>query len=304
MIYTADYTLEIRRIVLENEVNKVYICKDKRSENGLFYTCICVQHPLLQKEILAALMKGKLFTTNGDYKGHFIYESTLNLLFLYHKEQLMQTYMDLYIDSFKKKKLLCKNLVGACQALDVEGYWLALLLNPSCINLNFDGSVYFNYFFDFRPFIHKNFIHKKLTETQGLQLLGTQVLDILADEHILSHAGGHYPKELYIFQKKLISGFKSYGEIYKYLNRLPDEIVEKKNFKDWIKIQKENFESGFQKYGLMIIMWLMMLIAGTCGFQVIKTRKEIQPVISETYKELYRIGNVMIQQEEEEERSK
>ncbi|WP_054741135.1 hypothetical protein [Cellulosilyticum ruminicola] len=172
MIYTADYTLEIRRVVLENEVNTVYICSDKRSLDRVLYTCICVSQMHLQKRILAEVMQGGLFKNNRDYKGHFIYEGTLNLLFTYQKEQLMQTYMDLYIDTFKKKKLLCKKLVGLCQTLEIDGRWLSLLLKPNCMNLNKDGSIYFNYFVDLRPLVYKN----NTSETLVFKLLGEQIL--------------------------------------------------------------------------------------------------------------------------------
>lgn len=292
MIVTTEHTLEIQRVVLENEVNSVYICKDKRKIDDLFYTCICIRNEKVQKKVIKMLMKEPGIRQNPDYVEHFIDEDKLNILFLYKEERILRHYIHLYNSSFIERKTLCKNIVAACQTRYLEGEYLALIMHPTCLNIREDGQIYFNYFLDFRQY--RRII---ISPPMALKILTQKLFTVLVDEYELICKKDVYPKALMVYQKKYEEGFETYGEIYRYLDLLPNQIEERdiiqriKELYQWLLIR-------VKKYALLMMLLGMLSMAFWFGFNLITNVH--QDKTTQVYKGLYQIGTVEVDREIEE----
>lgn len=84
MIPALGMELETVRTVLQNQVNDIYVCTDLSGETGVFYTVIAIRDAAVRKTVTEKLNTGRLFFSNQDFLGSFVYESRLNLVFRYY----------------------------------------------------------------------------------------------------------------------------------------------------------------------------------------------------------------------------
>lgn len=299
MIYGLGFSLEIVRIVLENEMNIIYVCKDKSSQSGLFYTCITIKEKQIQKEVLNFLIRQEEIKRSTDYIGNFVFEESLNLLFLYRKEKRLETYIEMYADSFEKRCYLCKRLVGSAQATQFPIEWLYMILSSNNINVNADGSIYFNYFLDFASLY-------KLKEIKGASFnkLAECLFIVLSKGYEKVYNPQKYPKDLRLFYKKMMmEGFDDFTEFYKYLNMMPRELEKEEGIGYWLKKTYVYFKKQAVVHGGTAIILILIIVTGIfCIDGIIKKNKEVEAFNQakasqiEPYKGLYDIGTVRVHQ--------
>lgn len=302
MIQVLGRSLEAVRIVIDNDINVVYVCKEGHGEE-LFYTLISIKDRDVQKNVLKLLTQDDSIKENKDYVGHFVLKDTLNLLFYYKKEQCLFTYLDLYGDSFKKQVYIAKTLINACVGTRLPYEIVHLLLDEKNINLNPEGTVYFNYFIDFKNF------NKLETSNQKLDVLAGIVFKILAKDYEEIYNVEKYPKDLRLFYKKLqADGFTTYNQLYKYTNLMPEYLEKEKGF--WYKLKRiiQRIQFQFKKYSFPVVLLIIVGITFLACFDAFKMRYEAKQEvvqkeeIKETYDGLYTIGTVEIQPIENEEK--
>ena len=164
MFPALEMELEIVRTVLHNEVNEVYVCKDLKKNTGVFYTLISIRDTKFRKIMAEKLNTERLFFSNNDFIGSFIYADRLNLVFRYYHENLLSLLGGVYLAEFKECKESALRLVAAYAQCGADAELGMLLLQDRNINITKEGEVYFNYFLDFSKF------RKEGTERNDLKL--------------------------------------------------------------------------------------------------------------------------------------
>lgn len=149
MFPALNMELEIVRTVLKNPVNDIYVCTDLRKNTGTFYTMVSIADPDCRRKVTEKLNTERLFFSNRDFIGSFIYENRLNLVFRYYHENLLSLLGGVYLVEFADCKRAALGLIAACAECGAGADMGVLLLNDRNINITREGEVQFNYFLDF-----------------------------------------------------------------------------------------------------------------------------------------------------------
>ena len=149
MFPALDMELEIVRTVLHTDVNDVYVCTDLKKNTGVFYTMVSVKGARYRKLVTEKLNTERLFFSNSDFVGSFVYEDRLNLVFRYYHENLLSLMGGVYLLEFTDCKKAAMNLIAAYAQCGADSEMGNLLLQDRNINISRDGEVQFNYFLDF-----------------------------------------------------------------------------------------------------------------------------------------------------------
>ena len=149
MFPALNMELEIVRTVLQNEVNDIYVCTDLLKDTGVFYTMISIRDTGCRKIMAEKLNTDRMFFSNRDFIGSFVYESRLNLVFRYYHENLLSLLGGVYLAEFTDCKRAALNLAAACAECGADPDLGMLLLDERNINVTRDGDIQFNYFLDF-----------------------------------------------------------------------------------------------------------------------------------------------------------
>lgn len=297
MIYALGCSLEIVRTVLRNATNDIYVCKEKSRQNGSLYTCIRIKKEEMQKEILNILANQQELLNNVDYVGSFVLEGTLNLLFLYHNERKLDAFLELYINSFELRCKVCKSLIGGCQTSGFPIEWIYLLLDSKNVNVNPDGSVYFNYFIDFECLYKVNEL-----SNASFNKLAESVFAILSKEYKHIYNIEKYPKELRLFHKKMTTDrFNSFNDFYKYLAVMPKELTREESLIYKLKKIYSLIKKLFDEYATRAAVIILVVAASVfCIKDIINRDKkaavfnEVSAAKAEPYKGVYDIGTVKV----------
>ena len=145
MIPALGMELETVRTVLQNQVNDIYVCTDLSGETGVFYTVIAIRDAAVRKTVTEKLNTGRLFFSNQDFLGSFVYESRLNLVFRYYHENLLSLLGGVYLAEFVQCKRAALNLIAACAESGADADLGILLLHDRNINVTRDGGIQFNW---------------------------------------------------------------------------------------------------------------------------------------------------------------
>ncbi len=256
MFPALDMELEIVRTVLHNEVNDVYVCKDLKKNTGVFYTMISIRDTKYRKIMAEKLNTERLFFSNNDFIGSFIYESCLNLVFRYYQESLLSLLGGVYLVTFAECKKSALQLVAAYAESGADAELGMLILQDQNTNITKDGEVYFNYFLDFSKF------QKEGTEKNDLKLLAEKVFEILE----LNYKGKydspeHYPDELRLFYLKMSTiGFSSIGHLIASIRNIPDELAETKGMIPWMKKNFRKIKSFFFQNSMATFLTILVIV--------------------------------------------
>ena len=231
MFPALNMELEIVRTVLKNQVNDIYVCTDTRKDTGVFYTMVSIHDKSCRKLVTEKLNTERLFFSNRDFIGSFIYENRLNLVFRYYHENLLSLLGSVYLAEFTDCKRAALGLIAACAECGAGPELGALLLNDRNINVTREGEVQFNYFLDFAE------LEEGLEEPAYLQLVAKKVFGVLE----LNYKGRYetpdsYPGDLRLFYMKLnTTGFSSLGHMIAAVRSMPDKPVEMRGLLWWIR---------------------------------------------------------------------
>ena len=135
MFPALNMELEIVRTVLMNPVNDIYVCTDLRKNTGTFYTMVSIADPDCRRKVTEKLNTERLFFSNRDFIGSFIYESRLNLVFRYYHENLLSLLGGVYLVEFADCKRAALGLIAACAECGAGADMGVLLLNDRNIIL-------------------------------------------------------------------------------------------------------------------------------------------------------------------------
>jgi hypothetical protein len=295
MIYALNRSFDIVRTVLSNKVNDIYVCKDADEQIGSFYTMITIKDDTMKKKFVALFTNEADIRTNNDYIGCFVLENCFNILFIYREERKLHSYLDVYSIPFDERKVICTQLVSSTVAAKLPAYMLCALLKPSNININKNKTIYFNYFIDFTVLSEEE-------EKNSYTYLGEVVFNILAKEYEHVYNINRYPKELRLFYKKLrTDGFNSFSQIYKYLNLLPEKLIDDKGL--WYRIKSFWWQTREQVKTYSFLFVIGIVIAITLlytmtelgkRFEAAEVMKQMQLENSNSYDGMYEIGTVKV----------
>lgn len=231
MFPALDMELEIVRTVLHTDVNDVYVCTDLKKNTGVFYTMVSVKGARYRKLVTEKLNTERLFFSNSDFVGSFVYENRLNLVFRYYHENLLSLMGGVYLLEFTDCKKAAMNLIAAYAQGGADSEMGNLLLQDRNINVTREGDVQFNYFLDFST------LKTEEEKESDLKILAEKVFGILE----LNYKGKYdspdnYPDDLRLFYLKMTTtGFNSVGHLISTVRNMADKPAETKGFLPWIK---------------------------------------------------------------------
>lgn len=255
MFQALDMELEIVRTVLRTDVNDVYVCTDLKKNTGVFYTMVSVRGARYQKQVTEKLNTERMFFSNSDFLGSFVYENRLNLVFRYYNENLLSLMGGVYLTEFADLKRAALNLIAAYAQCGADQRLGLLLLQDRNINISKDGFVHFNYFLDFS---------KQQEEKEGsdLKVLAEKVFEILE----LNHKGKYdspenYPDDLRLFYLKMTgSGFQSIGHLISTIRNMADKPVETKGFVPWLNKTMRTVKSFLFRNSIATFLTILVLV--------------------------------------------
>jgi hypothetical protein len=236
MFPALNMELEIVRVVLQNEVNDIYVCTDLLKDTGVFYTMISIHDARYRKIVTEKLNTERIFFSNKDFLGSFLYENRLNLVFRYYHENLLSLLGSVYLAEFSDCKRAALNLVAACAECGAGNDMGILLLNERNINISRDGEIQFNYFLDFAE------MEPGAEESYYISAVANAAFRILD----LNYRGRYespevYPDPLRLFYLKMnTTGFQSLGHMIATIRTMPEKLVEMRGIIWW-------FRNGFRR---------------------------------------------------------
>ena len=259
MFPALDMELEIVRTVLQSEVNDVYVCTDLKKDTGVFYTMVSVRGARYRKTVTEKLNTERLFFSNSDFVGSFVFENRLNLVFRYYPESLLSLMGGVYLSEFVDCKKTALNLIAAYAQCGADSEMGKLLLQDRNINVTKDGEIHFNYFLDFSMLN---------SEENDKKILAEKVFDILE----LNYKGKYdspqnYPDELRLYYLKMITtGFQSIGHLISTIRNMADKPEETKGLIPWLtknlrKVKNFLFRNSIATFlTILVIVTLIYLI--------------------------------------------
>ncbi|RHO84637.1 hypothetical protein DW058_02810 [Clostridiaceae bacterium AF42-6] len=292
MFPALNMELEIVRTVLKNPVNDIYVCTDLRKNTGTFYTMVSIADPDCRRKVTEKLNTERLFFSNRDFIGSFIYENRLNLVFRYYHENLLSLLGGVYLVEFADCKRAALGLIAACAECGAGADMGVLLLNDRNINITREGEVQFNYFLDFSQW------QPGIEEQRYYQEVAQKVFDILE----LNYKGKYetpdsYPGDIRLFYMKMTTtGFPSLGHMISAVRNMPDKPVEMRGLLWWFKSRFQRvrgflFRNAMTAF-LTILVAVTVIYAGVQIHGRWKVRKAYESNIS--YNGIEYIGNVYL----------
>ena len=296
MFPALNMELEIVRTVLKNQVNDIYVCTDTRKETGVFYTMVSIHDKSCRKLVTEKLNTERLFFSNWDFIGSFIYENRLNLVFRYYHENLLSLLGSVYLAEFTDCKRAALGLIAACAECGAGPELGALLLNDRNINVTREGEVQFNYFLDFAE------LEEGLEEPAYLQLVAEKVFGILE----LNYKGRYetpdsYPGDLRLFYMKLnTTGFSSLGHMIAAVRSMPDKPVEMRGLLWWIRSRFRRIRGFLFRNSMSAFLTILVVVTLIYGSVQVWRRWTVKKAYESnvSYNGIEYIGNVYLGEEE------
>ena len=256
MFPALDMELEIVRTVLYSDVNDVYVCTDLKQNTGVFYTMVSVKGANFRKLVTEKLNTERLFFSNSDFVGSFVYEDRLNLVFRYYHESLLSLLGGVYLMEFTDCKKAALNLIAAYAQCGADSEMGSLLLQDRNINVAKDGDIQFNYFLDFSAMDNEE--NKK----SDLQILAEKVFGILEQNYKGKYDSPEsYPDDLRLFYLKLTTtGFTSIGHLISTVRNMADKPAETKGFLPWIRRTFRKIKSFLFRNSIATFLTILVVI--------------------------------------------
>lgn len=256
MFPALDMELEIVRTVLHTDVNDVYVCTDLKKNTGVFYTMVSVRGSRYRKLVTEKLNTERLFFSNSDFVGSFVYENRLNLVFRYYHENLLSLLGGVYLTEFADCKKAALNLIAAYAQCGADSEMGVLLLQDRNTNLTKDGDIHFNYFLDFSTL--------KTGEKQenDLKILAEKVFEILE----LNYKGkyespDYYPDDLRLFYMKMTTtGFQSVGHLISSVRNMADKPAETRGFLPWLKRTFRKIKNFLFRNSMVTFLTILVIV--------------------------------------------
>lgn len=294
MFQALDMELEIVRTVLHTEVNDVYVCTDLKKNTGVFYTMVSVRGTRYRKLVSEKLNTERLFFSNSDFLGSFVYEDSLNLVFRYYSENLLSLMGGVYLADFTDCKKAVMNLISAYAQCGADSEMGLLLLQDRNINVTKDGEVHFNYFLDFSMLMEE--------EESDLSILAEKVFGILE----LNYKGKYdspenYPNDLRLFYLKMrTTGFQSIGHLISSVRNMADKPVETKGFLPWLRRTFRRIKNFLFRNSMVTFLTILVIVTLIYAVTQIYSRWIYRRAYEEniSYYGIEHIGDVYLGNEE------
>lgn len=292
MIPALGMELETVRTVLQNQVNDIYVCTNLSGEAGVFYTVIAIRDAAVRKTVTEKLNTGRLFFSNQDFLGSFVYESRLNLVFRYYHENLLSLLGGVYLAEFVQCKRAALNLIAACAESGADADLGILLLHDRNINVTRDGGIQFNYFMDFAEL-------KEGTEEAEYFLAAAEkafgILELNYKGRYESRDG--YPGDLRLFDMKMrTTGFTSFGSIIATIRSMADKPVEMRGILWWFRSRFRRVRNFLFRNAMTAFLTILVLVTLIYAGGQIRTRWKVRKAYESnvSYNGIEYIGNVYL----------
>ena len=295
MLEALGMQLEPVRVVRENRVNSITVCRDLRRDAGVLYTVVCITEPETRRTA-AAQAAGGVFSRTADYIGSYTRGEGLNLVFRYRGENRLSSHQAQFAVDFAHRRTLAENFLTACAESGVDGPAGLLLLEEENLNLGANGSVYFNWFLDFakwKPLRRPNDYYTKAASI---------VFELLAPDFARRTGSlDNYPPELQVLYKKADAGnFSSMGSLLAFVRALPDAPqMPRRGFARWLD-RLQALRAWLKRHALGL--FLGILVAATviyAAWQIaLRVSARRAQAVNMVYSGLGQIGEVSLEDED------
>ena len=296
MFPALNMELEIVRTVLKNSVNDIYVYTDTLKDTGVFYTMVSIHDKDCRKMVTEKLNTERIFFSNRDFIGSFVYENRLNLVFRYYHENLLSLLGSVYLVEFADCKRAALGLIAACAECGAGPDLGILLLHERNINITREGEVQFNYFLDFAE------LKPGMEESRYLKAVAERVFGILE----LNYKGKYespdsYPGDVRLFYMKMsTTGFQSLGHMISTIRSMPDKPVEMRGLLWWFKSRFRRIRGFLFRNSMTAFLTILVLVTLVYGsvqfYRRYTVRKAYESNVS--YNGIEYIGNVYLGNEE------
>lgn len=152
-----NMSLDVVRIVIENEINDVYICRDENAVSETYYTLIYIKNHETARDFLDAFESCD--SSKTVLIKNFAYQNAFCFLFDYRRERnLEEFYMGKTFSVYRCEEI-CLRIVLECISTGIPYPLLYEILKQKQINMSKDNSIYFNYQIDLTDFDKKRDEH-------------------------------------------------------------------------------------------------------------------------------------------------
>lgn len=300
MIPALNMHLEDVRVVLQNEINDITVCRDEKESSPRFYTMISIKDDRYRKHLIERINKEQLFAGCKDFVGSFSVGKELKLLFQYENENPLENVGGIYLYDFVQCRTAALHLISTLAEKAVSGQIIRLMLHPRNINLNSDCEVSLNYFLDFREYS----LEEEKKETFHDMEYVTRVLFGILERPWKEELEGNiqsYPDELRLLWMKLQNhSFHSYGQVMAQIRSMPDQLTARKGLlwrtkKGWNHLRSLLFQNTTRIMLTVLILVTLVYAGYQIGIRV-KAKNAYHKNVS--YSGLEYIGTVYLGNEE------
>ncbi len=295
MFLALDMELEIVRTVLHTEMNDVYVCTDRKKNTGVFYTMVSITDTKFRKLVTEKLNTERLFFSNSDFIGSFVYEDCLNLVFRYYHENLLSLLGGVYLAEFTDCKRAALNLIAAYAQCGADSDLGLLLLQDRNINVTKDGDVHFNYFLDFSALDAEG-------KENDLEVLAQKVFGILEQNYKGKYdTPDNYPDDIRLFYLKMTTtGFPTIGHLISSIRGMADKPAETKGFLPWLKRTFRTIKNFLFRNSMATFLTILVLVTLIYAASQIYSRWIYRKAFNEniSYYGIEHIGDVYLGNEE------
>lgn len=148
MVYRSKtMLLNSVRIVAQNDVNDIVICRDISVNAESYYTLLIVKDHELVKKLLV-ILEQKQQTGSESYIENFSYNGNFCMVFEYRQERPISEFYIGRSFSIQEAEQICVNMIVQCMASGLPYPLLYLILQQRLINIAKDQSISFSYELD------------------------------------------------------------------------------------------------------------------------------------------------------------
>lgn len=250
MIVGAGKKLKIIREVLNNSVNKIYICENIGNKyDNEYYTLIRIHDDNVIKDVLKIVYDkdGNVKLPEDMFKGLFVDVDTLNILMTYKEPRKIFLYLKSYMTSEYSQYIIIKNMLYQCLALRVEYPLLYLFLDAENINLDEDFNIFFNGFLNFEK------LNSDIDEKKCVQKC-CEIIDEILNSNLELTNKSHVKAINLFIKKKRNNVYKRIIDIYN------DFKIQEKKYKQtqssMLETIKLNIQNIFKNNFKLIVAYI------------------------------------------------
>jgi hypothetical protein len=172
-IETDGMLLRPVSVIVQSDVNIVWVCRDMRAPGLPYYTLLAVTDRATSKKLIAVFNSTDKITEQMAYSKSFLWGEKLCYLFPYHRPRLVSEFAEGQISSPQVSEEICVNLLLTCMSSPLPWPLLYLEFEQGMVHVEKDNGVYLT------PMLDLTSLDERVTEAACVTSCVNLMLDIL-----------------------------------------------------------------------------------------------------------------------------